>query len=530
MAAGYVLDLTGLRVYPAALAAIGVVAGATAARSRREDAASPSGDLWLFLGTVSAVAGYLLWRAWPALLPVTIGPDLVHHLQLIHFIQRTGRLPHDSALSPYLLEMMNYTPGAHVLAASLARWLRTDALHVVHPLVVCMVAIKAGMLYIIARDLMASRAAPPAAALAAPVLAFVPVYFLDSLLHFFFLSQVVAETFAIGMLMALVKWARSRAFRDVALMAICAVGVVLSWPVWIGPCALSFVVTLVAIERSWTTSGCVAAFTLGPAVLVLAVHSLVHPGSAGIVTASGAVTAPSIATFGGVFVLLAVAGALLALRDRSQRIVVAFTLAVLLQSVVLGWLAHRAGNTSYYMAFKMMYLAILPAAVLAAVALATMAAWLADRLRARPIAAVVPLVLAVLLVPGRVSFRRSSSPIYPDAEAAGLWVRGNLQPSCVDYFSRHWLTGYWLHLDVLGNPRLSDRMREETFEPDDTATKWILGRGLPYAIVEDLSNVPHEAREQMGVMARFGRTSVVRNLRSASCADSSLPVWRARGG
>src|SRR5262249_7510336 len=151
--------------------------------------------------------------------------------------------------------------------------------------------------------------------------------------------------------MALIQWAGSRAFRDVILMATCAVGVVLSWPVWIGPCALAFALTLIAIERSWPTRACIAAFTVGPSLLLLAVHSLWHPGSAGMVAASGAVTAPSIGAFGAAFILLAAAGAVLACGPavRAPRIVVAFTAATALQAVVLAWLARRAGNTSYYM-------------------------------------------------------------------------------------------------------------------------------------------------------------------------------------
>jgi hypothetical protein len=64
----------------------------------------------LSLVVIASAAGYLFWLASPSLLPVTDGPDVVHHLQLIHLIQRTHRLAHDPALAPYLLEMTSYTP------------------------------------------------------------------------------------------------------------------------------------------------------------------------------------------------------------------------------------------------------------------------------------------------------------------------------------------------------------------------------------------------------------------------------------
>jgi hypothetical protein len=49
-----------------------------------------------------------------------------------------------------------------------------------------------------------------------------------------------------------------------------------------------------------------------------------------------------------------------------------------------------------------------------------------------------------------------------------LWAREHLPVGCIDYFSRRWLTSYWLHLDLLGNPKHSVRMLNETFEFRDT--------------------------------------------------------------
>ena len=86
-----------------------------------------------------------------------------------------------------------------------------------------------------------------------------------------------------------------------------------------------------------------------------------------------------------------------------------------------------------------------------------------------------------------------------------------MPPACVDYFSSYWLTGYWLHLDVLGNPRLSGRMRQETFDFPDVAAKWIEGRGLPYAIVEDMQAIPRELRPNMEPLYQRGAFVLVRN-------------------
>jgi hypothetical protein len=135
---------------------------------------------------------------------------------------------------------------------------------------------------------------------------------------------------------------------------------------------------------------------------------------------------------------------------------------------------------------------------------------------------VAPVIAAALLAKGRVPLTRPHSPIAPSAYEAGLWARDNTPSACVDYFSRHWLTGYWLHLDVLGNPRLSDRMRAESFEFRDSVSKWIQGRGLPYAIVEDFAAVPRDARVDMIPLRRFGPAAVVRNARPGSDPGSAL--------
>ena len=65
-------------------------------------------------------------------------------------------------------------------------------------------------------------------------------------------------------------------------------------------------------------------------------------------------------------------------------------------------------------------------------------------------------------------------------------------------------------------------MRTESFEFRDSVGKWIQGRGLPYAIVEDLAAVPRDARVDMIPLRRFGPAAVVRNARPGSDPESSL--------
>ena len=58
---------------------------------------------------------------------------------------------HDPTLAAYLGEMIDYTPGSHLLAAMTAVWMKTDGLHVVHTVLACAVALKIGVVLLIAR-------------------------------------------------------------------------------------------------------------------------------------------------------------------------------------------------------------------------------------------------------------------------------------------------------------------------------------------------------------------------------------------
>ena len=511
MTAGYALDAVGLPINLLAVAAA-ALAGAAIAVTRSRPVLAP-------VPVVAAVFGYAMWLASPAFLPVTNGPDVVHHLQLIHFIARSGRLPHDPATARFLAEMRGYTPGSHLLAAAVGGWLRLDPLRVVYPLAALFVAVTAGIVFELAR-----RFAPPGmrgwlAALSAPLLALVPAaYFVGALVDFFYFAQIVSEAFAAGALLFALLWLDDGRRRDLMIVSLCAVGVVLAWPVWIGPVAGTVFVVLLLRPASWRARAGALALMLGPAAIVMVVHQWRNPGAAHIVSASGAVTPPSVAVLGAGFLVLVLLGTLLALRTRRGLLVLTFLAVTVLQGGALAVVSARAGSSSYYMAFKMAYLAVVPAAVLAAMPLIRAAEWMTARApRAAVLAAGIPLLVAALLVRGRIPVRPLRGSLSLAANDVGVWAREHVPPACVDYFSRYWLTGYWLHLDVLGNPRSSDRMAHETFDFPDVAARWIEGRGLPYAIVEDMTALPHEIRPDMEPLYQRGSFVLVRNRRAAAC-------------
>jgi hypothetical protein len=522
MAAGYLLDAVGLAIHPAALAVAALAAGVAAFAAFREPAAAPAGSLPLFACLVAGALGYLLWLASPSLLPVTNGPDVVHHLLLIHVIHRTHHLVHDPALAPYLLEMTNYTPGSHLAAAAVAEWAGVDPLRVLLPLTALFVAVKVGAIYVLALRLLPEKGAA-LQALAAPVLLAVPAaYVLGSFFQFFYYAQVVSETFAMAMVVAALGWTRTGGRRYLWLAAACGVGVFLSWPVWIVPAGAAVIMAVAGAALPIRARLSAAAVVVVPVALIGILHASTHLAGASLIGSSGAVTKPSGETLGVAFVALGILGAILACRVARARPVAVVLAVTLLQALALAAFDMRAGSRSFYMPFKMVYLAVLPCAVLGAFALATASAAIASRLPLlRGAAVVVPLAIALLLASGRMPLKRQHGPISGPALAAGLWARGALPPGCIDYFSAHWLTGYWLHLDVLGNPRLSDRMRAETFEFRDTVGKWIEGRGLPYGIVEDFAAIPRDARVDMIPLRQFGAAAVVRNARPAPAPGSA---------
>ena len=134
--------------------------------------------------------------------------------------------------------MINYTPGSHLLAALAGAWFKSDGLHALHPLLAPSVAVKAGLLFLIARRMLADDPArvPTAIAAVGAAGAVLPFdYSLGSFARCSFFAQVVAETFAVAMWLAVVVWDERPSRDRGVLLGIAGVGVFLTWPVWIGP-------------------------------------------------------------------------------------------------------------------------------------------------------------------------------------------------------------------------------------------------------------------------------------------------------
>jgi hypothetical protein len=106
-----------------------------------------------------------------------------------------------------------------------------------------------------------------------------------------------------------------------------------------------------------------------------------------------------------------------------------------------------------------------------------------------------------------------SLPLYE----AGAWARSHIPPGCIEYLVGDDETAYWLHLAVLGNPRMSDRTgNNSTYEPDDAVMRWLTPNGLPYAIA-DLPALPRDVRSELDVVQRFDTAAIVKRRGPAVC-------------
>jgi hypothetical protein len=304
-----------------------------------------------FAAIVASILAWLLWLARPSFLPVGSGPDLTHHLALIDFIERGWRLPHDPLLAAVLGEMVNYTPGAHLLAAVAGAWTRTDGFHAIYPVIAFSVALKAGLIFLVARHLMSDRVSRTAWALAAVLLLFAPRdYFIGSFADASYLAQVVSEMFAIAMWLAIVLWSEQPSTPASALTGVFGVATFLTWPVALGPVALLAAGTI-ALRFGLTIRERLhhLAIAMTPIAAVAVLHALGRTNALAIVGVAGYVAYPHVGLFGWWFLVPAAAGVVISAFDRRTRTVTLFLVAIALQAAALLVVARRVNAARPYM-------------------------------------------------------------------------------------------------------------------------------------------------------------------------------------
>ena len=534
--AAYVADWCGFRIVPSLvllIASAGAVGVVVSLRPRPSSAAptADSGDgaakpmtTVVFALVVGVTFGWLLWLARPEFLPTGSGPDLVHHLALVEYIQEHWRLVHDLRLSEYLGEMVDYTPGLHLMIALAAAWLPGDALHLAYPVVAFTVALKAGMVFLIARRLVRADAAPDPFALVAVFAVLVPrVYSIGSFTEQSYLAQVTSELFALAAWWAIVIWDHHPSAAlgtrppaaPMALFGLFSVAGFLVWPVWSGPVLLVLAVVVLAPgDRPLFARVAPAALAAVAVAAVAAMHGARHVGGFRIAGTGGFAIAPSFETVPWPFVTLSAAAVVAATCRRRTRTVPLMLAAIALQAAGLYVAARRSGAAAPYLAIKMFYLAIYPMAIAVAIAAADLWRALASvqpRLHQTRVAWLAALAALVVCAAPVVAAPRPRPVVTEPVLQAAKWAGQHAPRDCIDYLTRDAYTAYWLHLAVFGNPRASGRATDDdTFEPKKALVRWILPGGLPYAVTDDLTALPRDIRDNVDVLARFGDAAVVK--------------------
>ena len=510
-------DWIGLPIAPFVVLAAALAAALAAFAALRRAAASDRGAAATCAAIVAAAFASLLWRAAAnRLLPTSSGPDLVHHLALIDYIEQHWRLVHDVRLSEYLGEMIDYTPGVHLIAALAGRWLRRDGLHVVYAVVACTVALKAGVVFLIARRFVPDDRPRDAFAAIAVVLLLVPYrYSIGSFVEQSYFAQVVSELFALAMWWTLILW-DERPWRGAPpLFALYGVAAFLTWPVWIGPLLLSLaVVGLMHGERSIRDRLVDAAIAAAPIAAIGAMHAVRHPGGLRMAGTGGFAIWPTPSEVGWWFYVPAAFGVAFAASRRRTRPIVVLLLAIAAQAAALTVTARASGAAAPYLALKMFYLAIYPMAIATALLLSSIfrvATMRAPRLRSPRTAWAIVALVAAAAIRAVAAAPRPAPVVTEPVLEAGEWARANLSPACIDYLTRDGYTAYWLHLAVLRQPRASGRATiDDTFEPQKALVRWILPGSLQYAIADDLDALPRDIRGNIDIVEPFGRAAVVR--------------------
>jgi hypothetical protein len=530
----YSVDRAGLAFPPVSLLAVFLGAAAAALAVLRPRIEWRLDELTAWLAVVGAIFLWLLWIATPSFLPLGSGADLTHHLLLIQYIEAHWRLVHDPAVERFLGEMTGYTPGSHILVAAAGAWTGTDGLRALYPVLAATIALKGGFVFLVARRVIATMIAESSATARLVQLAFAclasallfasHVYFLRSFVENSFVAQVVAELFAIVMWWSLVVW-ETGALSAVVFGAAGA-ATFLTWPIWIGPpLVLAGIIALTDREQSFVDRAKQLAVAVAPIVLVGVLYFAARPAGLAMAATTGAAPWPRASAYAGWFLALSGLGLGAAAMHRGTRIVTMFAGAILLQSAGL-YLVAGPGAAEPYLALKMFYLLLYPQAVASAVVLTDV--WKATtslRLHQKaPVAIAVFLVLTVLAAvawPLRRAPRSVTTLEHPSISAplerAGLWARDHVPANCIEYLVDFDETAYWLHLAVLGNPRVTPRSLDpDTYKPDFAIARWLTPGGLTYGIA-DLATLPRGVSEELDVVQQFGTAAVVRQRGPSSC-------------
>ncbi|HEX2999243.1 MAG TPA: hypothetical protein VHR86_03285, partial [Armatimonadota bacterium] len=357
-----------------------------------------------------------------------------------------------------------YPAGGAFVAATLSHWIGWPSLRVLHPTAASFIALSAGAVYGVTCTLLPPRALSKIAALAAPVLLFVPWSYFAGIINWeqYFYSQAFAQYFVIAAMWFIATFAAQPRGIWLVLLGMVLLGIVAAYPYLVAlPVALFILMAFARLTTgnllSTQNRAVLLSLFIFGALLVLAAAALQQGGilelqSVKTATVSdvgeGGVATPSLENLGGpVFLLLALAGIPLAWRTGAQgRTILGFLVAWLLQLAVLT-LVQPFFQISGYRVDKTFYVLVFPLAILGALLPARIVARWGERLESHRLLPAGVFILAVALAVIGIQIWRPAKIYSPLAESeleTALWVKANLDTYQVSYLDPAPVRSYWL--------------------------------------------------------------------------------------
>lgn len=536
IATTYLLDVVGWRFNWGliALAALGGMLLTAGLASRFGVRWRCRADWPSTLGLLAVMAGlgaYLVWLSGADLLPPTESSDLVHHLNLIKFLQLRQTLVHDPALAEYLVEFVIHPAGSHSLSALAATVFGTTGLKVIYPVVMAAVVLKSGFVYLIVLRVLPAERRHPAVALAAPAALLLSwnYFFVPFAAHFYY-GQLLGEMFVIGLLWLTVRFNDQPAAIWLAWFSWLGAGAALCWTAWLPIPVFTLLVIIWAGHRATIRRRVLWSVTaLGATGLLLGVYVFGYllRNDLSIFLYEGSTVRPTLDGFGSLLVIAGLAGLIVSARNAAAHPIRVFAVSAVAQFVGL-FLAALAGRVSFYLGLKILHILIYPLAIFTALAVEAGWHWPLSRLhdswrrRYRRTAVMAPLVILTVAVGSALPSAPPASAVNSSALEAGEWAKAHLPNDCIDYVVDHWVTAYWLHVVELGNPIISPHTEMIVSDWQYAAharTRWSRSPGLPYAVVANLEQADISA--PIDVLARFGPAAVVARRGNSQCEFSS---------
>jgi hypothetical protein len=429
------------------------------------------GDPLELAGWLLVVVGiwlYFIYPSWPTLLPPSYSGDAAVHYSYINRTFLTGQIISD------------YPGGPAFIAAVMAHWMGWLPLSLLHPLGALWIALTASGIYGIACMMLPPRHVSRIVALLAPFALFITSYYFVGILigPEYSWAQVASLLFLVAFVWFLIE--HTRAPHDAWLigMALCLLGISVSYPIWLAlPVALfgweKFVRQRNAAGK-WRAAimvgGTLAAFWC---VSILTggkfIPKLTRFGGEG-----AAVINPSIDALGGAYLLLPALGILFSLRRNNAAFLVAEFLALVMLQTFSLQATHQLFGVGSRWASKSIFIWIYPLALLAVLPVARIVDWALQRRRVTHTVATATFTLTALALGVIVWIHVPplyTSPLNESEIQVARWARAHLDTYHVNYISRRGLVPQWLGVGFwgetppddlwFGQPQLGPKTYEE---------------------------------------------------------------------